>query len=71
MKITLSPISCERYLEALEALPPAIMLHDGFLLGEAWCDKTCAVTGTFSIAYHGYFGVGRDPDHEQSRPESR
>jgi hypothetical protein len=35
----------EGYWDALECLPPAIQLANGFLLGEPTTHRTCTVTG--------------------------
>lgn len=43
--MTWTKITYERYWDALEALPPALMTGSGFLLGEPHDHRTCKVTG--------------------------
>jgi hypothetical protein len=64
MNVTWKKVSAERYDEMLGILPPEIMLGYGFLVGEPYDYRTCAVTGqgaqTFSAFvmqgdYEGFF----------------
>jgi hypothetical protein len=49
--ITWKPITAERYFDMLGALPPALHVFEGFLLGEQYSSRVCRVTkegrGTF------------------------
>lgn len=45
------PITATRYDDLLEVLPPALMAHNGFLMGEPMIHRTCRVTGTLAPAY--------------------
>ncbi len=58
MKIELKPVSCDRYWEMLGCVPPALHLYDGFLVGDPYDLRTCAVTGKMTNTYHAYFGRG-------------
>ena len=44
-------ITEERYHEMLGAVPPAIWLAKGFLVGEAWRFKMCSKTATTRAGY--------------------
>ena len=49
--MTWKTITRARFWEALEALPPALMQHNGFLLGEPYDLRTCQVTGKLQNTY--------------------
>jgi hypothetical protein len=42
------------YDEMLGAVPPAIQYSNGFLVGEAFDHRTCAVTGRFGAIFAAY-----------------
>ncbi|MDP3598898.1 MAG: hypothetical protein Q8S75_18080 [Nitrospirota bacterium] len=45
------PIPATHYDELLEDLPPALMAHNGFLMGEPMIHRACRVTGQLRPAY--------------------
>ena len=45
----------ERYNEMLEALPPALWLSKGFLVGEPFDHRTCKVTNVVRASYAAFF----------------
>jgi hypothetical protein len=47
-------ITHERYMYALEVLPPAVWLAKGFLLGEPETHRKCHVCGAFCPAFTAY-----------------
>lgn len=48
MNIQWKPTTEERYYEMLEILPPAAHTSRGFLVGEAYDHRQCAVTGNLA-----------------------
>ncbi len=44
----------DTYDEMLGVLPPAYYVHNGFLVGEAYTHRTCAITGNFCPSFAAY-----------------
>lgn len=51
-------ITEERYMEALEVLPPAVWLSKGFLLGEPETHRKCHVCGAYCPAFAPFISHG-------------
>ncbi len=45
------PITASRYDDLFEVLPPAMMAHNGFLMGDPIAHRTCRITGTLTPTY--------------------
>lgn len=45
------PCTEERYDYMMGVLPPALMHHGGFLVGEPFHHRTCRITGRISPTY--------------------
>lgn len=45
------PITASRYDELFTVLPPALIAHNGFLMGDPMIHRACRVTGTLVPAY--------------------
>jgi hypothetical protein len=61
-------VTQERYYEMLEVLPPAKMTGFGFLVGEAWTHRPCAVTGRMLPAFAAFAEWPRDRFFESEGP---
>ena len=61
MKINLKRIGYKHWRAMLGILPPAIMLPDGFLVGEPVSHRKCQLTGKVKPTYAAFFGSGRSP----------
>jgi hypothetical protein len=48
----------ERYDEMLGVLPPALMLGNGFLVGEPCTHRDCSVSGSFRATYSPFGNKG-------------
>ena len=57
-KFRMIEIAYEEFWDACEVLPPAIMLNDGFLLGEPYSDRTCSILNKEDTVCWAYFGPG-------------
>ena len=53
-------IAYKEFWDACEVVPPAIMLNDGFLLGEPYSDRTCSISNRQDTVWWAYFGPGRE-----------
>ena len=69
-KFRMIEIAYEEFWSACEVLPPAIMLNDGFLLGEPYSDRTCSILNKQDTVWWAYFGPGREgaPHFKAERP---
>jgi len=59
-KFRMIEIAYEEFWSACEVLPPAIMLHDGFLLGEPYSERACSISNRRDTVWWAYFGPGRE-----------
>ena len=59
-KFRMIEIGYDEFWDACEVLPPAIMLHDGFLLGEPYSDRACSILNRQDTVWWAYFGPGRE-----------
>lgn len=50
-------ITASRYDDLLEVLPPALMAHNGFLMGDPMIHRICRITGTLAPAYLAYLSL--------------
>lgn len=56
----------EVFWDALECLPPALMVSKGFLLGEPNDHRTCKVTGQpYQPTFAAFLGTGKWADEDQ------
>ena len=51
-------VTAERYDEQLGVVPPAIYTGDGFLVGEPFDHRTCAVRGVIAATYAALVQIG-------------
>mgnify|MGYP003385847688 CR=1 FL=1 len=57
MTLQWKPITASRYDDRLEVLPPALMAHNGFLMGDPMIHRICRITGTLAPAYLAYLSL--------------